>query len=391
MEERKIHNSIVAKIPLSKTQNIGINPSINQNIMAKIKNRQRPTPQQNRIEIESSKSAPKYKPKKAIKPLANGNKINPMRQSAKIGNNQSSFTETTGSIFTFNKAKKPSRKGDGKLDISMEMQKNSNFTKMNDLKRETHEAMKNKKEYERRIMTIQNRINAIKKQEKDWDKKVNKIKQLEIGRENYRQGKIDIAKKISKVEKVKKKEIAKKKIKAQNDRVELYRRMETSADKVIKRKYREFQDQRAEREKLEEIKKQIKFEGFEKNQQKRVKREKEIEKAKKEEELYELLKEEEKITQLAYVQNLAQKDADSMKSALEKLEKEEELCLKNLKTTQMLALKRIEESGLSPCRGTLNSNRGCKTPINFHRALTSDGFGDISADRAKDNKKRFRF
>ena len=71
------------------------------------------------------------------------------------------------------------------------MQKTSNFTKMNDLKRETNEALRNQKDYQNKINTIKNRINAIKKQEKDWTKKMDQIKRLEQGRENYRNGKID--------------------------------------------------------------------------------------------------------------------------------------------------------------------------------------------------------
>ena len=356
--------------------------------MIKSKPRQRLTLEQNRIEIENSKSAPKYDLKKLKK--STGTKSRPGTRTGY----QTSVTDTSGrSIFTFNKTRKPMKnKPDGRLDISVEMQKSSNFTKMNDIKKDTHDALKSKKEYEKKIMTLKNRINAIKKQELDWDKKMEKIRKLEMGRENYRQGKIDINQKIAKVENKKKKEIANKKIKAQNDRVELYRRLETSADKIIKQKYKDFQEKRAEREKLEGIQKQIKFDGIEKNQQKRVKRIQEVERVKKEEELYELLKEEEKITQLAYVHTLAQKDANNMKSRLEKLEKEEELCLKSLKTTELLALRKIEESGLSPLRKTLNSNRNCKTPINFHKGKTiSSGFGDLSADRITDNKKRFRF
>ncbi|MCQ2821239.1 MAG: hypothetical protein MJ252_28605 [archaeon] len=339
----------------------------------------------NKIETENSKSAPKYKPNKDTKTSYHKSRTGTM------ATYQPSMTETNGSAFTFTKSKKENKNKtkDGKLDISAEMQKTSNFTKMNDLKRETNEALRNQKDYQNKINTIKNRINAIKKQEKDWTKKMDQIKRLEQGRENYRNGKMDLRKQISIVEKGKKKEIENKKIRARFNRIQTHNDLEKSADRVIRRKYQDFQDKRAEREKLEGIQKQIKFDGIEQNQQKRVKRVKEIERVKQEEELFELLKEQEKITQLAYVQNLAQKDANNLKNYLEELEKEEENCLKSLKTTQVLAQKKIEESGLSPCRvNRNNNNRNCKTPINYHRGKTLSALDDMSADR---NKKRFRF
>lgn len=347
---------------------------------------------QDRMEIESSKSAPKYKPKKVVKnfsTIANNYKPNDNKQK---NNTKQSMTESfTGSLFTFNKISKKSTKNktkDSKLDISVEIQKTSNFSKMNDIQRQTTETLKNKKEYESRIMTIKNRINAIKKQEEDLNKKMNKIKKIEIEREIVKNDKIQLQRKINQVEKGKRNEIANKKIKAQDIRLNLSRNIEKSADRVFKRKNKDFQIKKQERQKLEGIQKQIKTEKIEQNKKMRVKRVEELERAKQEEEIFELLKEQEKINQLAYVHSLAQKDADNLKNYLEKLEKEEENCLKSLKTTQILTQKKLQESGMiSPMRKSYNRN--CKTPVNFHHGRTLSSVSDLSS--SNNQRRRFRF
>lgn len=333
---------------------------------------QKPLKKNYRIEIEGSKSAPKYKPKKVVKNF--NPKMNNTPSNASRSNNSS--------LFTFNKASKKSR--DSRLDISADLQKSSNFTKMNDIQKQTSEAIKSKKEYQIKINTIKNRINAIKKQEQDLNKKMDKIKKHERKSEIVKNDKIELAKKILKIERGKQNEIANKKVKAQNIRIKMYRGIEKSADKVLKKKNKDFQIKKEERIKLEDIKKQIKNDKIEKNIKKRIKQNEEVERVKAEEEIFELLKEEEKINQLAYVQTLAQKDADNLKNYLEKLEKEEENCMQSLRTTQIIAQKKIEQSSgfISPCRRSIQRN--CKTPVNFGRRLNS--ISDLDS-----NQIRFKF